>query len=811
MKRLGRIVCAIVAVMLAISSFHAEAGPNMVRPDFSHVSTGFPLIGGHATAACETCHVGGMFQGTPRNCAGCHALGNRVGATPKPANHIVTDAPCETCHFNTATFLGAHYNHGTAIPGQCATCHNGRIATGRPTSHNAGMKATDSCDRCHRSFAWLPSSWNHTGMAPHSCSNAGCHMAGANPYFKPANHQTSPYLGRNTFYCDDCHTYNSWIPARFAHNRPSPSGVCMGCHDGVNAPGKNPGHISTAEDCVACHASTITFLGARYNHGRATPGQCATCHSVRPASHSAGLKATDSCDLCHRTSAWLPTSWDHSRATPHSCATAGCHVSGANQYFKPANHQTSPHLGRNTFYCDDCHTSTSWTPARFAHNRPSPSGVCVGCHDGTNAPGKNSGHITTTEDCVACHASTTTFLGARYNHSGAIPGQCATCHNGAKAAGRPASHSAGLKATDSCDLCHRTSAWLPTSWDHSRAAPHSCASAGCHVTGANQYFKPANHQTSPYLGRNTFYCDDCHTYNSWVPARFVHNRPSPAGVCMGCHDGTNAPGKNSGHITTTEDCVACHASTTSFLGARYNHSGAIPGQCATCHNGAKAAGRPASHSAGLKATDSCDTCHRTSAWLPTSWDHSRATPHSCATAGCHVTGANQYFKPANHQTSPYLGRNTFYCDDCHTYNSWVPARFAHNRPSPAGVCMGCHDGVNAPGKGAGHVATADDCVSCHTSTATWGGAMEAKPAGHVAYAAGVPCNACHRGSTVATGAALHAFLPATCNSCHFRGMVVYAPNNPITQSSHEGNRNCSASSCHAPLGRKGIAYIDWGG
>jgi hypothetical protein len=104
----------------------------------------------------------------------------------------------------------------------------------------------------------------------------------------------------------------------------------------------------------------------------------------------------------------------------------------------------------------------------------------------------------------------------------------------------------------------------------------------------------------------------------------------------------------------------------------------------------------------------------------------------------------------------------------------------------------------------------DDCVACHASTATWAGALAAKPTGHVAYTAGVACSACHTGATVATGAALHTFLSATCNSCHFRGMVVYAPNNPITQSSHEGNRNCSASSCHAPLGREGVAYVDWG-
>ena len=126
MQRLGRIVGNVLAVMLAVFSLQAMAETQLAGRDFNHEATGFPLTGGHATAACETCHVGGVFKGTPKTCDGCHALGKRVVATPKSTSHIVTDAPCDTCHFNTSTFLGARFNHGTALPGQCATCHNGR-------------------------------------------------------------------------------------------------------------------------------------------------------------------------------------------------------------------------------------------------------------------------------------------------------------------------------------------------------------------------------------------------------------------------------------------------------------------------------------------------------------------------------------------------------------------------------------------------------------------------------------------------------------------------------------------------------------
>ena len=317
MKRLGRILCIVAALMLTVSSFHAEAKTksksvhaetrtNMAGRDFNHMATGFPLYGGHATAACETCHVAGVFQGTPRACDGCHAQGNRVGATPKSTSHIVTNAPCETCHFNTSTFLGARYNHGTAVPGQCASCHNGRIATGRPASHNIGLKATDSCDHCHRSFVWLPSSWNHVGVAPHSCDSAGCHMAGFNQYFKPANHQTTPYMDRNTFYCDECHNYYSWFSSRFVHDRPSPSGICMGCHDGSNAPGKSAGHTVTADDCISCHTSTISWLGALAgkpaNHVTYAAGvPCSVCHTGAAIATGAALHTflSTTCNSCH--------------------------------------------------------------------------------------------------------------------------------------------------------------------------------------------------------------------------------------------------------------------------------------------------------------------------------------------------------------------------------------------------------------------------------------------------------------------------------------------------------------------------------
>lgn len=369
MKRPGRVLGNWLATVLTVFALHALADTQLAGRDFDHMVTGFPLSGGHATAACETCHIGGVFKGTPKNCDGCHALGKRVVATPKPTSHIVTDAPCESCHFNTYTFLGARYNHGTAVPGQCVTCHNGRITTGRPANHNAGLRATASCDSCHRSYAFLPASWNHIGVVPHSCDGVGCHVAGSNQYYKPANHQTTPYLDRNTFYCDECHNVTSWLPGLFIHDRPATLGVCMGCHDGSSAPGKPAGHITTTSDCNGCHSSTVTWLGASLHTG-AIAGICGTCHdgstakgtsSAPSPGHIPVTASGNACDNCHT-----------------STTTFSAWIVGATQHT----------LNNNNGACNPCH-STNYAPAYSGIT----TRITLGNHNGS----------TTSQDCVNCH------------------------------------------------------------------------------------------------------------------------------------------------------------------------------------------------------------------------------------------------------------------------------------------------------------------------------------------------------------------------------------------------------------------------
>lgn len=342
MERLGRVLGSLLAVALTVFSMQVFAAAQTGGRDFNHMTTGFVLSGGHAVAACETCHIGGVFKGTPRACDGCHATGKRIIATPKSNTHIVTDAPCETCHFNTATWLGARFNHGTAQPGQCATCHNGRLSLSKPATHNVGNKATKACDSCHRSSSWLPASWNHNGVTG-VCSS--CHVSSPEvspPNRKPAGH-AAPKL-KGTLECDSCHLYSAWYPNRFKHNTGE---LCTACHDGIKAQGKSGGHLATTDQCDQCHYTAVSWTpalgGKPANHIDYNAGTtCTSCHlsvsSVKKGSSLHGYLTGQACYVCHgsnRAKSYLGVkgveSWPNfhkSSKNPSAtdCSASGCHA-----------------------------------------------------------------------------------------------------------------------------------------------------------------------------------------------------------------------------------------------------------------------------------------------------------------------------------------------------------------------------------------------------------------------------------------------------------------------------------------------------
>src|SRR3984885_5271679 len=179
----------------------ADAGaPSPITVPFDHLSTGFELDGVHRDLPCESCHLNAIFKGTPRNCGVCHITGSTFNATPKTATHILSTNNCAACH-DTTSFRPSVPFPPAEVMGSCVSCHNGTIAQGKdPKIH---PQTNDTCEACHTVMSWNPP--------------------------KTVDHTQIPL---------------------------SMQGFCIICHNGVQATGKNPGHVATNLECGDCHLTT---------------------------------------------------------------------------------------------------------------------------------------------------------------------------------------------------------------------------------------------------------------------------------------------------------------------------------------------------------------------------------------------------------------------------------------------------------------------------------------------------------------------------------------------------------------------------
>lgn len=431
------------------------------------MQTGFLLTGAHISLECETCHVGGVFKGTPSACEGCHSPGRRVIATAKSSTHVMTTAPCDTCHTNTSTFLGVRYNHIGVLPRSCSNCHNGITSPGKPSGH---LLTTAQCDSCHRNSSWIPAGFDHLS---------------ANPVVT---------------------------------NR------CADCHNNATALGKPAQHLSTSAQCDSsgCHTNTnyVTFAGLKFDHAKAVPGQCGTCHSgqsagapVQPPTHIpySGL----GCDNCHVTPP-AATAFNAPMPTMNHAVVAGTMACSKCHNGTYRNQGTTGALSKadktghvsTTYECNSCHYNgyVSFAGGIMDHNSITPpvANRCIDCH-GSGANGakqKSAAHFPTSNQCDACHTGYVSFPGAGATMQHAVEsGQaCTVCHSGTYTS--QGSKLGGAKAMTSisnhipvtsndCKLCH-TGFNSFTSPLASSPAIHTSVSPVCKTCHAN---------TSPnYLG-----------------------------------------------------------------------------------------------------------------------------------------------------------------------------------------------------------------------------------------------------------------------------------------------------------------------
>ena len=273
----------------------------------------FALTGAHETTRCESCHVGGEFEGTPQECVACHAeplehqamFGTdcrtcHTTTAWQPANfadapfdhertsfslarHItdfdgsemacthchvgeetipVADTTCETCH---ATAVPAFMSEHTALFGSsCRSCHDGldsMVAFDHATVWPlAGQHATIACTACHVDQVFQGT--------PRDC--AACHA-------EPEIH-----FGIFGTDCANCHTVEAWLPAQLRqHTFPLDHGeqgtlACTACHTSTSY---------TTYDCTTCHEHNREEMVDEHDDLNLTQAELIDCASCHPTGH----------------------------------------------------------------------------------------------------------------------------------------------------------------------------------------------------------------------------------------------------------------------------------------------------------------------------------------------------------------------------------------------------------------------------------------------------------------------------------------------------------------------------------------------
>jgi hypothetical protein len=747
------------------------------RIEFNHNQTGFQLTGAHILARCETCHIQGIFKGTPKDCASCHLSGGRaatLNTVLKPTDHIsvTSGSACEACHQSTSQFSVWRMDH-TLTTATCSACHsgqsfNGTTFTAKGSQHISTMA---DCKICHTSTnSFLPpfvSRFDHIDVAPGTCNT--CHN-GATAMGKPPAHM--PTGSRS---CDECHTMplSGDLVGTFATWRMDHTGItsnCASCHNGRTFVGiknsqplhKPTNHIPVTSDCSVCHFDT-TVPGGFVNWSQ-------------PMDHSTAAIGSSSCATCHGagktfigspTVVTLPTGSGAHIPTTKTCDT--CHYKDHVQPYSSFANWTMDHTGI-TSGCQTCHgTTTQLFP-----------GVM----------NQNAGHPDTTAlklpDCVSCHTVTTPGGFGTFSYNGsanfnphlppAYPNggvgyqgqsRCDNCHGSSgpiKAPGIVMGHIPFNSGTD-CGTCHSSIiasfAKLTLSSDeHASVTLSSCET--CHASG----------KSFPGLGTPIK-----------TPASVKHIPLNSGASCVPCHSATSkASGGFGGRDWTTAmdhtyvntaSCNACHAKP-----ANSGFTSTTPLVIKTTSNQAYAGG------GHIPVTSDCVVCHSktygagdfNTSWTMGSTGHSAVNTGSCS--GCHAKSVADYVFAPSVPVIGALTTNVGYassgiwfhrtagnaptseCNSCHgSLTTFLGATSAHKHvAADAGNCISCHGGSGGGGKGmiTNHITTSAQCDACHT---TW------NTAANLANETGVFA-ACSTNPKSCMGAAGHAKVSATCTDCH---------------------------------------------
>jgi hypothetical protein len=356
---------------------------------FDHEPTDYPLEGAHAQVGCRECHqpkfvqspvsqrkvLEESFLGLSQTCAGCH----------EDVHTAKLGAECNRCHVMD--------NWNDLLP-------DAPFDHDRTDYALEGLHAEVKCEDCHRSGRTMDE------LPFGACTD--CHED---------THQEQLTLRADGGRCDACHDLKGFTPALYD----------VAEHEESRYPLKG-GHLAVG--CNACHPNEM--IGDRETIRLAFEStECEDCHTEYPTGHVTEISDRMSCKHCHTESAWSEMIYDHDQADykltgEHQRVTcAECHpvadVGTPQERVRYVDLNTECnachediHLGQLAEKaCEDCHTTESWEPTLFDHQK----------HSDYALDGK---HLDV--ECNDCHRLKTSPEGRVFRHYKPMKTECLDCH-----------------------------------------------------------------------------------------------------------------------------------------------------------------------------------------------------------------------------------------------------------------------------------------------------------------------------------------------------------------------------------------------
>ena len=702
--------------------------PNVLTANATY--TGFhgrPVAGGAVNSIADANHP----DQTSGDCSKCHGSTTSFSVTSMPTNHIPigATASCTACHTNITatnkdfsvppTHANIHLYGPANTATNCGQCHTNANATkySRTTAPaytvvGAGSThvpyGTTNCTVCHTAAATL----NYTSFANGRFSHAGittgcasCHGGTVTGFqgipltkLVVATSTTTPGPNNHipfTAACEVCHAGS--VPAIMDIPATKPAYGATGFRN--SPPTSAMTHTGITKNCQVCHEqgyqwagmnlypinpSTITANGL-YKGFQMRPfaGGTLANYSVADAGHEApGLGVGTDCAQCHVgtiafTGAGKP---DGHIPTNVSCTT--CHIVSGNYSTTGLSTIAILHTGitptlqappsKPSTSCISCHSSTSPSSLVFAGCIPpaactTPAGLVyypkgVGGNPVNSATGTVKHVPIASLDCVACHGSVTSFAGINMGSVGHTNAEntgkidCQSCHLDESATMK---NSTGGLTTNYSATSFKGTPTRRKAGDHNgvpaRLYPNDCNNSGCHSysKGFRSARRPVMREAvvSPNMGRVRPNLQNGKISRGTLGNTYDHVGVKP-GQCKTCHDGKSASGMPARHLMVSTSCDTCHR-TTSWLPAQFNHNGVTPNTCHICHNGMSASAKPNGH---FMTARSCDSCHKDMGWKPVNYQHLspnyKPSPDALTCVSCHVTNGELIPRQMRGMTRP---------------------------------------------------------------------------------------------------------------------------------------------------------------